>query len=244
MSGADGHGRKPGLTLVIAIAMLSVPYAHMTPSWHDDYPELGDGLERMLTDTGMEVIDVSVGGEHACAIVSLPGGNSHNGSVYCWGQNYHGQLGNGFDHTNSPTAPESHYPVLVEIFHPNHGAPMDASEISLGDRHSCALAGNLNYMFCWGYNGHGQLGDGTTEDSSLPVYIDAYIDEVSAGKDHTCAIQEGYGAKLAACWGKGSDGRRNGEASHLGYERRRSQQKFPRCETSRSAGFWVSKIIS
>ena len=94
---------------------------------------------------------ISVGDGSACALLT-------GGTVECWGDNESGQLGTGTLIVNSTT------PVQVANL-------SDATAISVGDDSSaCALlsSGTVN---CWGNNSDGQLGNGTTTNSSLPVPV-------------------------------------------------------------------------
>jgi len=58
---------------------------------------------------------------------------------------------------------------------------------------------------CWGYNMFGQLGDGTTTDSSTPVAVGRITGAtaVSAGTSHTCVVT---GAGSVDCWGANAAG--------------------------------------
>lgn len=58
---------------------------------------------------------------------------------------------------------------------------------------------------CWGYNGQGQLGDGTTIDRWTAVTVSGISNatEVSAGESHTCA---GFASGTMECWGGNSNG--------------------------------------
>jgi alpha-tubulin suppressor-like RCC1 family protein len=60
-------------------------------------------------------------------------------------------------------------------------------------------------MSCWGYNGYGELGNGTTTDSSVPVTVSgmqSHVTSISGNYYITCAVQLG----AAKCWGYNSDG--------------------------------------
>ena len=83
-------------------------------------------------------------------------GQRVNGSVYCWGNNESGQIGDG---------------TLDSKFTP--GSPLNLSgvtQIDPGDLHICALISG-NTVYCWGLNDYGQVGDDTEIDRSTPVLV-------------------------------------------------------------------------
>ena len=80
-----------------------------------------------------------------------------------------------------------------------------ASAISAGGRHTCALtvAGGAQ---CWGANEVGQLGNGSTSGSRVPVDVSGLtsaVAAVAAADYHTCAVTSGGAAK---CWGYNEGG--------------------------------------
>jgi alpha-tubulin suppressor-like RCC1 family protein len=97
---------------------------------------------------------ISAGKYHTCAL-------SSSGGVECWGANYSGQLGDG------STATSESVPVNVSVL------SSGVSAISAGDEAACALTSSGG-VECWGYNGYGELGDGTTANSNVPVEVTGF----------------------------------------------------------------------
>ncbi|MBM4184497.1 MAG: hypothetical protein FJ207_09745 [Gemmatimonadetes bacterium] len=76
--------------------------------------------------------------------------------------------------------------------------------IGAGGSHSCALDAT-GRAYCWGQNGFGQLGDGTTTSrlTAVPVATDVRFAAISTGNEHTCALTaDGH----AYCWGDNRSG--------------------------------------
>lgn len=76
--------------------------------------------------------------------------------------------------------------------------------LSVGSHYSCGLT-PAGAAYCWGWNNHGQLGDGTTSDESRPVAVASRLSfaMVSAGSWYTCAVTAGGDAY---CWGGNDHG--------------------------------------
>ncbi len=147
--------------------------------------------------------------EHTCVVI----GSSR--AVYCWGDNYVGQLGIGTSGDNSPT------PVQVlagESPGDEDGHLTDVHSISAGSGYNCAVVGANRDLYCWGDNTSGELGNGFInefyEPRMTPVQVlkgesqgdaDGHLTDVhsvSAGNTHTCAVA-GTNRDLY-CWGDNS----------------------------------------
>jgi alpha-tubulin suppressor-like RCC1 family protein len=144
---------------------------------------------------GPAVSEIAAGmGRHACAIVGPVDG------AVCWGRNASGQLGNG-----SRSKADRPTPVKVA------GLAFGVKAISVGDAHSCAVtrAGGVK---CWGFNGDGQLGNGSTTNSRVPVNVRGLtggVTAIAAGLDYTCAVTRGA-ARVVKCWGTDTEGQLGG----------------------------------
>jgi len=128
---------------------------------------------------------VSAGRLTTCAI------NTGN-SLYCWGNNEKGQVGDG--------TPENAHPTPSRV-----GAAGVWSSVSVGSSHTCGITTAKN-LYCWGANSYGQTGDGTTTDPRLTLNRVAAAGvwaSVSAGGSHTCGITT---AKNLYCWGRDDQG--------------------------------------
>ena len=91
----------------------------------------------------------------------------------------------------------------VDIVRPGEDARFNA--ISAGDSHTCALADD-GVAWCWGSNSHGQLGiGGGHESEARPVAVKTGVRyrSISAGRQHTCAIDPGGSGW---CWGANDSG--------------------------------------
>ncbi len=153
--------------------------------------QLGDGTVEPRTlpvaVLGMEsgVRQLTLGAEHSCALKS-------SGQVFCWGSNQYGQLGDG-------SAAQRVIPALV------NGLAANVDALLAGDNHTCALSqAGGGTLQCWGSNARGQLGNGTTDDSPIPVTVFGLTgaQAAEAGLAHTCAAL----TNGVRCWGDNESG--------------------------------------
>jgi alpha-tubulin suppressor-like RCC1 family protein len=157
--------------------------------------QLGDGTlapksspTRVPALAGVEKLSTG-GGDHSCAVAQGDGGGD---SVYCWGLNDKGQLGQPSSVASSPS------PLIV----PN---VVGADKVFVGKEHSCAVLGDTTVQ-CWGSNERGQLGDGTfgTRPTPAPVMGVIGLSEVAAGFGHGCGAEKT--AQIVKCWGQNQYG--------------------------------------
>ena len=120
---------------------------------------------------------------NACAL-------EENGTVYCWGYNGQGALGDG-------TVTHRYTPVLITNLS-NLTTKIEGSGAT-----TCALLNNGS-MMCWGYNGYGNVGDTTTIQRNSPVIVENLTDIIDfdmtegANTGSTCAIHTNHSI---SCWG-------------------------------------------
>jgi alpha-tubulin suppressor-like RCC1 family protein len=105
-----------------------------------------------VTVTGLSgtVTTLAAGNAHTCALSSA-------GAVQCWGANNHGQLGN-------ESTTNSNAPVAVT------GLSGATALLKAGYGHNCAVT-TAGAAQCWGYNLYGQLGNGSTANSTIPASV-------------------------------------------------------------------------
>jgi alpha-tubulin suppressor-like RCC1 family protein len=153
--------------------------------------QLGDGSGRTRTTpvfvrqlTG--AVQISAASNHACAVV--PGG-----TVECWGSDPYGQLG---DIATRPIPIRG----LVGATAVAAGGGAIPDKIAENDsEYSCAIV-DSGQVWCWGDDRAGQLGDGTTASSALPVQVVGVqgATQLTAGVQHACAL---LNAGTIECWG-------------------------------------------
>jgi alpha-tubulin suppressor-like RCC1 family protein len=134
-------------------ALLST--GHLKCWGYNYYGQLGNGTTTTYTlPVSVKNITTAatlIGGDNSfCALLST----SH---LDCWGYNGYGELGNGATSTGSDV------PVAVRKI-------TNAATVISGYSNYCALL-STSHVDCWGYNGYGELGNGTTTYSDVPVAV-------------------------------------------------------------------------
>src|SRR6266568_4108015 len=146
---------------------------HLVASWGaNGNAELGDGTTASRWQygdvrTSNDLTLVAAGLVHALAVRS-------DGTVWAWGANSHGQLGRRAVTDHEVT------PARVAVL--NH-----VTKIAAGNDFALALRSD-GIVFAWGHGQSGQLGNGGTADSPVPVKI--------AGLARVTGIAAGWDASL------------------------------------------------
>jgi alpha-tubulin suppressor-like RCC1 family protein len=140
------------------------------------------------------VTSVATGDAHTCALKA-------DGSLWCWGKNDKGQLGNGT--TNDALAPSR----VVD----SSGLPfMGAVKVVAGSQFTCVRKSDGS-VACWGANDAGQLGVGanptTTPYEANPQLVAlSLVTDVGTGAKHACASLMGMTGTSLWCWGANDSG--------------------------------------
>lgn len=159
----------------------------MVHAWGSNaYGQLGDGSTSnsttpiTVTSSLTDVTAIAAGSYHSIAVKG-------NGTVWTWGRNNWGQLGN-----NSTSG--SYTPIQVSDPNDPSSYLQGVTAIAGGDGHSLALKSDGS-VWAWGYNNGGELGDGTRTERHTPVKVrnpedTGYLSDV-------VAIAAGDGTSLA-----------------------------------------------
>jgi alpha-tubulin suppressor-like RCC1 family protein len=169
-----GNGGAPGDTHVPTLVSGGLTFATLSAGSHshncavttsgtaycwgsNSNGKLGDGSSSSsFRDTptpvagGLTFAAVSAGAFYTCGVTT-------SGAAYCWGWNQYGQMGDGTSGTDHlvPT------PVAGDL---------TFAAVSAGFYQTCGVT-TSSVAYCWGYNGNGGLGDGTTDDRLVPTAV-------------------------------------------------------------------------
>src|SRR5262249_23948909 len=142
------------------------------------------GLPRQAFDN-TPIVQISAGDSDTCA-------RAGNQWMWCWGDNTHGQLGDGSNI-------DRHAAMI-------NAASSIVTEVSAdGGGHVCIRKTALSTLACSGWNGYGELGDGTTMERNVPTPVAGLGPgtQIVTGAQHTCAIKPD---QSLSCWGRNDDG--------------------------------------
>jgi alpha-tubulin suppressor-like RCC1 family protein len=162
---------------------------------------LGTGADLNNGANGNSAVPIVTTGGFALQSLSVSSGNdwyydsftcglrSSDDSLWCWGSDDFGALGQG-------TA-DVHSAAPLEVT-----APSGATgwvKVETGMANACAID-DQERLFCWGYNNHGVLGVGDENARNLPTQVNPGTTwkEVSIGNAHACGIQTD---DSLWCWG-------------------------------------------
>jgi alpha-tubulin suppressor-like RCC1 family protein/uncharacterized protein YjdB len=143
---------------------------------------------RVLQTVAAGFDSVSAGADHACAL-------SADGTIWCWGTNAFGQLGDGSTFNRAAPVPIA----------PPFGASF--VQVRAAASFSCGLT-TQGVAFCWGLNDSGQLGNASNFSFSTPNPLPLEVSggpftRLSATQGHVCATAT---TKVVLCWGSNATG--------------------------------------
>lgn len=150
---------------------------------------LDAGVNAALSESNIpssKAVKVAVGADFSCALTTT-------GIVACWGYSERGEIGS----VITGEAQQFHH--LVRAPTQVEGLGAGVTDFDANSHHGCAVEADRT-VSCWGYNGSGELGDGTTTNRQTAVKVAGLADAkaVHAGCDFTCALTTGGAVK---CWG-------------------------------------------
>ncbi|WP_285597552.1 hypothetical protein [Kineosporia sp. NBRC 101731] len=124
-------------------------------------------------------------------------GTRSDGTLWCWGAQSQGVLGNGTSTTSATR------PARVS------GGGTDWAGVQVSsNEHACATR-TSGTLYCWGSNGYGQIGTGTSGGTvtapvavTRPAAVSGALIAYGVGQEHTCALDS---AGVLWCWGHNND---------------------------------------
>lgn len=184
---------------------LDLPLQDRPVTWTSSNPAVATVSDSgVITMVGTGTATISAQADSAIGIVrvgtlsaaimpnSVAGGSYHHcgltstGEAYCWGYNYHGQLGNG-------TNVDAVAPVAVV-------GGLRFVQLTAGGEFTCGIAVDRK-TWCWGENSAGELGDGSANHQNHPVLVvgTQEFTSIVAGSFHACGLTADG---VAYCWGR------------------------------------------
>ena len=114
-----------------------------------------EGLTPSPVAGRLTFVALAAGWQHNCGLTGA-------GAAYCWGLNEYGQLGSSTTGSSDPLVVDSRPHAVA--------GRLSFSAIAPGWRHTCGLT-SAGAAYCWGDNTYGQLGNGSTTSSVIPVPV-------------------------------------------------------------------------
>ncbi|PZQ49098.1 MAG: hypothetical protein DI551_00145 [Micavibrio aeruginosavorus] len=138
----------------------------------------------MVVSDGIPWSKIVAGADHSCGVKA-------NGTLWCWGSEAQGQLGNG------STAATQAAPVQI-------GTATDWTDITAGYQFTCGIRSD-GRAYCWGSDTSGKLGNGSSGSVSAPATVNDFGPwvNINAFENHACGIKADGSAW---CWGAGAQG--------------------------------------
>lgn len=140
-------------------------------------------FEEPEVEPSSNYLNIYAGHSHTCALTNAQ-------ELKCWGNNSHGQLGDG-------TTVDQTKPKTIDT-------GVAYQHVSVGEFHTCGIT-TSNQLKCWGYNNLGQLGTGNEDDVSTPTIIDTgnTYSWVSVSGYTSCGLRS---SGQILCWGNNQYG--------------------------------------
>ena len=150
------------------------------------------GLPTPVADNPALAVTAGLG--HTCVVLGNPG------RAFCWGHNKWGQLGQTTPAETSTSPVQVKYDADPSLLGTDIEPLEGVLSVAAGQFHTCAKVGPG--VWCWGMNGHGQLGadplpGSDLEDSTYALNTGITAAAVVAGGEHSCAVQ----GNQVSCWG-------------------------------------------
>jgi len=204
VKGPGGTGELSGIHAISAGSSFSLALGNdgSVYAWGNNGGQLGNGT---TTNSPVPVKVKGVGGTgELSGIKTISAGTSYSlalgndGSVYAWGSNYYGQLGNGTT-TNSS--------VPVKVKGPGGTGELSGIQSIAADGDFSLALENGGSVYAWGSNYYGQLGNGSTANSLFPALVGSSnplfgIHAISAAGSYALA----FGRERVFVWGNNTWG--------------------------------------
>ncbi len=197
VTGVDSAGKSATVTSGVTYSIGGTTVASVSSGGLITGLAIGSDTVTVKVGTLTAVSTVTVSGPYA----AIAAGGTHvlarklDGSLWSWGRNLFGQLGDG-------TRTDRTIPTQVTVT--GTSKTPSAGPISAGDQHSVTIHAADTTMYAWGSNQNGRLGDGKGADLSVPAKIGSLTWGVlAAGGGHTVGVRKDF---TLWAWGRNADG--------------------------------------